>query len=118
MTNLHFVPQDENVHPIMNQHLIEITYSPCADIVLKIHIAWNGTIDVCSQDAHHYSEYGLGTVGQMSIRDAWRSDRFESHRDLVGYSIQHDRFGLCRHCFSATHKYDHLKEDLAASVED
>ncbi len=117
MTNLHFVADDEDVQPMMNQHLIEPAHAPCVDIFLKIHIAWNGTIDICSQDAHHYPEYGLGTVGQMSIREAWRSDRFESHRDLVGRSVQHDRFRLCRHCFTATHKYDHLKEDLAASAE-
>ena len=117
MTNLHFVGNDEDVQPMLDQHLLESKHAPCVDIFLKIHIAWNGTLDICSQDAHHYPEYGLGRIGEMSIQEAWKSEHFECHRNLVGRSVQHDKFRLCRHCFTATHKYDHLKEDLAARVK-
>jgi pyruvate-formate lyase-activating enzyme len=113
MTNLHFVGSDDAVKPLLGEHLIEKVHSPCVDVFLKIHIAWDGTLDICSQDAHHYPEYGLGSVGEINIQEAWTSERFERHRDMVGRSLGHDQFRLCRNCYVTTGKYDHLKDRVA-----
>ena len=113
MTNLHFVSEGDEVDSMMGQHLMEPVHARCVDIFLKIHIAWDGTLDICSQDAHFYPEYILGNIETMSIQEAWISEKFERHRDRVGRSLHHDQFPLCRHCFPATDKYDHLKEQLA-----
>jgi hypothetical protein len=114
MTNFYFVGSDDAVQPMMDQHLLEKTHDPCVDIFLKIHIAWDGTLDICSQDAHHYPEYALGKLGAMSIRQAWTCKRFEHHRDREGRALHHDCYRLCKNCYTATHKYDHLKGELVS----
>ena len=118
MTNLNFVGEDAEVAPLIGQHLIEPVHVRCVDVFLKIHIAWDGSLDICSQDAHHYPEYVLGSIDDLRIEEAWRSEKFEHHRNLVGRALQHDELPLCRNCFPATDKYDYLKEELASQAAD
>lgn len=91
-------------------------YRPCVDTLLKITIHWNGDIKVCNNDYASLPEYTLGNILDMTLHEAWHSEKMSRHRQLVVRDLAHARLQLCKDCFTYTSKYDYLKGEKKEPV--
>ena len=104
-----YVAHTESAQAHLADQLAPAVHVPCVDISLKLAIHRGGEIVMCGRDYDAHPYYTLGQVGRDSIHAAWHSPRLQRHRELVGEARQHSRFPLCRHCYTTTTKYEHLK---------
>jgi len=109
-TNLNFVRNCERVRPLLDDQAVDMTYRPCVDIFLAIEVNYNGAIEICGQDADQTPEHILGNISEISIHEAWHSDKMNDHRQAVGRETRHAQRPICRYCYHNTSKYDLFKE--------
>ena len=47
----------------------------------------------------------LGNIRDMSIKEAWNSDKEIHYRKMLSYSVRHTEFPLCKDCFKGEYKF-------------
>jgi len=82
---------------------IEKKYFPCLELMTKISINWNGDITACCGDYNGHMV--LGNIRDMSIKEAWNSDKEIHYRKMLAYSVRHAEFPLCKDCFKGEYKF-------------
>ena len=110
LTNLNFVRGCERVRDHLDDQALCLVHRPCVDVFLAIEVNHNGAIEFCGQDASQTPEHVLGNVMNMTIHEAWHSDKMNVHRQAVGRDVRHDDMVICRNCYHNTTKYDLFKE--------
>jgi len=110
MTNLNFVRHLDRVRDLLDDQALSMVHRPCVDVFLAIEVNADGTIEFCGQDADQTPEHVLGNVLDMSIHQAWHSEKMEAHRQAVGRETRHDELPICRNCYHNTDKYDLFKD--------
>ncbi len=117
LTNLNFVSEVERVQPYLAAQSGELQRRPCVDVFLALEIKYDGLIQFCGQDANALPEHSLGRVGELTLYQAWHSDKLQAQRQRVGRDLKHETMSVCRHCYHNTSKYDlfKIKADKLAS---
>ena len=110
LTNLNFVRECDRVKDLLEDQALSMVHKPCVDIFLAVEVNYNGAIEFCGQDANQTPEHILGSVLEMTIHQAWHSDKMNAHRQAVGREIRHDEMVICRNCYHNTSKYELFKE--------
>ena len=110
LTNLNFVREQPRIQPFLADQALEMVHRPCVDIFLAIEVNYKGAIEFCGQDADHTPEHIIGQVMEMSIHEAWHSEKMEAHRQAVGRDNRHDEMPICCNCYHNTSKYDLFKD--------
>ncbi|MFH1140029.1 MAG: SPASM domain-containing protein [Pseudomonadota bacterium] len=110
LTNLNFVRELPRVRDILHDQALEMVHRPCVDVFLALEINHDGAMEFCGQDADRTPEHVIGNIRDMTIRQAWTSDKMNAHRQAVGRDVRHDEFPICRNCYHNTSKYDLFKE--------
>jgi MoaA/NifB/PqqE/SkfB family radical SAM enzyme len=111
-TNLNFVKAAPQVLPHLKRQSGELHRGKCVDVFLALEIKYDGTIQFCGQDANNLSSHSVGTFGEISLHEAWKSSKMEAQRNLVGRALGHAESPVCRDCYHNTTKYDLFKKAL------
>ncbi|MDR2406353.1 MAG: radical SAM protein [Deltaproteobacteria bacterium] len=109
LTNLNFVKSAKRVKPYLASQSSGLTRGKCVDVFLALEVKWDGSIQFCGQDASNLPSHTIGRFGDISLRDAWKGDRMEAQRNLVGRSLGHESSEVCRNCYHNTRKYELFK---------
>lgn len=110
LTNLNFVRECERVKHLLDDQALSMVHRPCVDVFLAIEVNYDGAIQFCGQDACRTPEHTIGNIQDMTIYEAWHSEKMEKHRQAVGRENRHDEMIICRNCYHNTNKYDLFKE--------
>ena len=110
LTNLNFVGDRPEIKPLLDDQALSRVHRPCVDIFLALEVNYNGAIEFCGQDADQTPEHVLGNILDMSLHQAWHSEKMNAHRQAVGRENRHDEMAICRNCYHNTDKYDFFKE--------
>jgi hypothetical protein len=110
LTNLNFVKSSPRVEPFLKSQSEGLHRGKCVDVFLALEVKYDGKIEFCGQDADNTPSHIIGTVGDISLEEAWKGDRMEAQRNLVGRSLGHDVSVICRNCYHNTKKYELFKE--------
>lgn len=111
LTNLNFVSEVDRVKPFLDKQSAGLLRKPCVDVFLALEIKHDGLIQFCGQDADGLEEHSLGYIGQISLFEAWHSDKMNAQRQLVGRELGHESMTVCSNCYHNTSKYDLFKAD-------
>ena len=110
MTNLNFVRDCERVKDLLDDQAMPTKHAPCVDVFLAIEVNYSGLIEFCGQDADQTPDHILGNIQEMTIREAWTSEKMNDHRQTVGRDILHDSLPICQNCYPNTGKYELFKQ--------
>lgn len=110
LTNLNFVAETERAKPYLEKQSQGLERRKCVDVFLAQEIKYDGLIQFCGQDADARPEHSLGLVGEITLAQAWHSQKMEEHRNLVGRGLGHNTMTLCANCYHNTSKYDYFKK--------
>lgn len=88
---------------------LERRYKPCMEVVTKLSVNWNGDIGACCSDQE--GVHVLGNLDRMTLAEAWRCEKEEHLRIMVGKNLEHAKLPHCRDCFIENHKFDELKAE-------
>lgn len=97
----------ERVKDLIPKESFERTYTKCAEILLKLSIDCNGDITPCCGDYDKFLT--VGNVKEMSLLEAWNSDKINELREMVSYAMRHGELELCKKCYYTEKKFDELK---------
>jgi len=92
---------------LLEEEGIERVYLPCLEVMTKLSVNWNGDITACCADQN--GELILGNIEEVSLKEAWNSEREESIRKKVARDTRHRELPFCKDCFKE-YKYDYLLE--------
>jgi MoaA/NifB/PqqE/SkfB family radical SAM enzyme len=118
LTNLNFVRGLPRIQSLLADQALAMVHRACVDVFLAIEVKYDGTIEFCGQDADRHPGHTIGNIRHMTIQEAWRSPKMETHRQAVGRDLRHDEFPICKNCYPNTNKYDLFKDKYGPAPSD
>ncbi len=102
------VKELEHVKPLYETQTIEETHKPCLTLFLKIIVHWNGDVFACDIPYDFEDSYFLGNVMDdgFSIKAAYNSPKIGRLRENMTFNRNHNRYALCKDCYSNTKKWE------------
>ena len=97
----------KRVKGIKEHENLERKYKPCMEVVTKLSVNWNGDIGVCCSDQE--GVHVIGNLDNMTLKEAWHSQKEDDMRNMVGRNLFHDQISHCKDCYLEDHKFDELK---------
>jgi hypothetical protein len=110
-TNLNFVKGAERIKPYLDRQSGDLTRGRCVDVFLALEIKYDGTIQLCGQDANGTESHTIGQFGKMTLAQAWLGEKMENQRAMVGRNLLHHLSEICSNCYHNTTKYDLFKKE-------
>jgi hypothetical protein len=110
LTNLNFVSESWRAKPYLGSQSGGLKRGKCVDVFLALEIKYDGSIQFCGQDSQNRPAHTIGRFGEMTLTEAWTSEKMEAQRNLVGRGLGHDLSEVCRNCYHNTTKYELFKK--------
>jgi len=110
-TNLNFVSGVQRVKPYLSYQSSNLIRGRCVDVFLALEIKYDGSIQICGQDAQGTESHTLGQFGSMTLAEAWLGKKMENQRNMVGRNLFHHLSKICSNCYHNTTKYDLFKKE-------
>lgn len=111
-TDFSWVKPDGDLRDEIHRSTIANQYLPCVDLLTKIAVDWNGDITACCKDFDAWMV--LGNIRQMTLKEAWDSEKERHYRSMVSHDLRHAELPLCKNCLKGKYK---LEENPVAEEE-
>lgn len=101
----------EHVKELYKRQTVVEKHKSCVTLFLKLIVHWNGDVFACDRAYDYEPQYYLGTLGKnsFSLEEGYKSSRMEELRRNMSFAMNHDKFPLCKDCYTNTTKWEHLK---------